>query len=90
MLEEMYNLYDSLLNTLDKMNTEHAWDNKTADAAYSLRKSITTPTFIVALNVCSYNLGFTKPLSVMLQATSMNIIKAYTSTKLIQSQLKTP
>ena len=52
-------------------------------------KSITDPTFIVALNVWFYSLGFTKPLSVILQATSMDIIKAYTSINLIQSQLKT-
>ena len=88
-LEEMYDLYDPLPKTLHKINTEHGWDSKTADAAYSLRKSITDPTFIVALNVCSYSLGFTKPLSVMLQVTSMDIIKAYTSINLIQSQLKT-
>ena len=52
-------------------------------------KNITDPTFTVALDVCSYSLGFTKPLSVMLQATSVDIIKAYTSINLIQSQLKT-
>ena len=78
-----------MLKTLHKINTDNGWDNKTADAAYSLMKSIINPTFVVALNVCSYSLGFTKPLSVMLQATSMDIIKAYTSINLIQSQLKT-
>ena len=88
-LEEMYDLYDPLLKTLHKINTEYGWDNKTADAAYSLMKSITDPTFIVALNVCSYSLVFTKLLSAILQATSMGIIKAYTSINLIQSQLKT-
>ena len=35
------------------------------------------------------SLGFTKPLSVMLQVTSLDIIKAYTSIKLIQNQLMT-
>ena len=77
------------LETLHKINTEHGLDNKTADAAYGPMKSITDPTFIVALNVCSYSLGFTKPLSVMLQATSMDIMKAYTSMNLINSKLKT-
>ena len=81
--------YDPLLKTLHKINTEHGRDNKIADAAYSLMNSCTDPTFIVALNVCSYSLGFTKPLSVMLQATSVNIIRAYTSINIIQSQLNT-
>ena len=47
----MYDLYNPLLKTLHKINTEHGWDNKTADAAYSLMKSITNPVFIVALNI---------------------------------------
>ena len=85
----MYALYDPLLKILHKINTEHGWDNKTADAAYSLMKSITDPTFILAFNVCLYSLGFTKPLSVMLQATSVDIIKAYTNINLIQSPLET-
>ena len=89
MLEEIYDLCDPLLKTLHKINTEHRWDNKIADTAHSLMKSIADPTFIVALNVCSYSLSFTKSLSVMLQATSMDIIKAYTTINLIQSQLKT-
>ena len=55
---------------------------------YSLIKSITDPTFIVALNVCSYTVGFTKPLSVMLQATSADIIKAYNNINLVQTQLQ--
>ena len=49
---------------------------------------ITDPTFIVALNVGSYTLGFTKPLSVMLQATSADIIKAYNNINLVQTQLQ--
>ena len=62
-LEEIIALYEALLTTLQKI-------------AYSLIKSITDPRFIVALNACSYTLGFTEPLSVMLQATSADIIKA--------------
>ena len=84
----MCDLYDPLLKTLLKINKEQGWHNKTAGTAYSVMKSITDPTFIVALNVCSYSLGSTKPLSVMLQETSVDIIKAYTSINVIQSQLK--
>ena len=50
-LEEMHGLYDPLLKTLHKINTEHGCSNKTADAAYSFMKSITDSTFIVVLNV---------------------------------------
>ena len=87
MLEEIIPLYEPLLTTLQKIATEKGWDCKTANSAYSLIKSITDPTFIVALNVCSYTLRFTKPLSVMLQATSADIIKAYNNIQLVQTQL---
>ena len=86
--EEIIALYEPLLTTLQKIATEKGWDCKTANSAYSLIKSITDPTFIVALNVCSYTLGFTKPLSVMLQATSADIIKAYNNINLVQTQLQ--
>ena len=43
----MYDLYDPLLKTLHKINTEHEWDSKTTDETYSLMKSITDPTFTV-------------------------------------------
>ena len=49
---------------------------------------MTDTKFIVGLNVYSYTVGFTKPLSVMLQATSADIIKAYNNIKLVQTQLQ--
>ena len=49
---------------------------------------MTYAAFIIALNVCSYTLGFTKALSVMLQATSADIIKAYDNINLVQTQLQ--
>ena len=61
------------------------WDCNTAN--YFLIKSITDPTFIVALNVCSYTLGFTKPWSIMLQATPADIIKGY-NINLVKKQLQ--
>ena len=54
-LEEIIALYEPLLTTLQKIATEKGWDCKTANSAYSLIKSITDPTFSVALNVCSYS-----------------------------------
>ena len=88
MLEEIIELYEPLLTTLQKNLTEKGWDCKTANSAYSLIKSITDPTFIVTLDVWTYTLGFTKALCVMLQATPADIIKAYNNINLVQTQLQ--
>ena len=49
------------------------WDHKTVDLADGLLKNITDSTFLVALNICSYALSFTK-LSLMLH-TERTVIK---------------
>ena len=41
----------------------------------------------MALNVCSYTLGFTKQLSSMLQGTAMDVIEAYKQIELVKTQL---
>ena len=46
---------------------------KAMDQAHVLTKNLTESTFLVTLRVCAYTLGFTKPLSAMLQGTSMNL-----------------
>ena len=63
--EKIIAVYEPLLTTLQTIATEKGWDCKTANSAYSLMKSITDPTFIVALNVSSYTHGFTKAFSVI-------------------------
>ena len=59
------------------------------DQAYVLTKNLTESTFLVALRVCAYTLGFTKPLSAMLQVTSMDVIDGYKHIELVKEQLKT-
>ena len=49
-ISKIYHPLFLLLNSLEK-----GWDCKTANSAYSRIKSITDPTFIVALNVCSHS-----------------------------------
>ena len=78
-------VYEPLLNTLEKIATERGWDNKATDSEHSLMKSLTDPTFLVALNVCSYVLGFTKPLSIMLETIAMNVITAYQNIRLVKT-----
>ena len=38
--------------------------------------------------MCSYVLAFTKPLSILLQATAMDVITAYQNITLVKEQLK--
>ena len=76
------------MTTLQKIATEKEWDCKTVNSAYSLIKSMTNTTFIVALNVCSYTLVFTKPASAMFQATSTDMIKEYNNINLVQKQFQ--
>ena len=86
-LEEVQLLYEPILQTLDTITSEKGWDHKTVDLANGLLKNITESTFLVALNVCSYTLGFTKQLSSMLQGTAMDVIEAYKQIELVKTQL---
>ena len=88
-LEEIQVLYEPILRTLEKITSDWGWGCKTVDTAYSLLKNITDSTFLVALSVCAYTLGFTKPLSTMLQGTSMDVIDAYKNIKLVKGHLNT-
>ena len=88
-LEEVQLLYKPILKTLEKISSEKGWDRKTMDQAYVLTKNLTESTFLVALRVCAYTLGFTKPLSAMLQGTSMDVIDGYKHIELVKEQLKT-
>ena len=86
-LEEIHMLYEPLLKTLEKITTGRGWDNKATDSAHSLMKSLSDPTFLVSLNVCSYVLGFTKPFSIMLQATAIDVITTHQNIRLVKEQL---
>ena len=86
-LEEVQLLYEPILQTLETITLEKGWDRKTIDLANGLLKNIMESTFLVALNVCSYTLGFTKQLSSMLQGTAMDVIEAYKQIKLVKTKL---
>ena len=87
-LEEVQLLYDPILKTLEKITTEKGWNRKTIDSAHGLLRNITDSAFIAAFSVCSYTLGFTKPLSTMLQGTSMDAIAAYKHIELLKHSTK--
>ena len=86
-LEEVQILYEPLLQTLETITLHKGWERKSVDVANGLLKNIADSTFLVALNVCSYTLGFTKQLSVMLQGTTMDVIEAYKQIQLVKRQL---
>ena len=84
-----FNSCEPILKILEKISSEKVWDCKTMDQAYGLTKNLTESAFLVALRVCAYTLGFTKPLSAMLQGTSMHVIDGYKHIELVKEQLKT-
>ena len=86
-LEEVQLLYEPILQTLETITSEKGWEHKTEDSANDLLKNIMESTFLVALNVCSYTLGFTKQLSSMLQGTAIDVIEAYKQIELVKTQL---
>ena len=65
MLQEIIALYEALLTTLQKLATEKGWDCKTANSHALYEAVVTDATFIVALNIFSYAVQLTKPLSIM-------------------------
>ena len=86
-LEEVQVLYEPILQTFETIISDKGWDCKTVDSANGLLKNITESTFLVALYVCSYTIGFTKQLSLMLQGTTTDVIEAYKQIELARTQL---
>ena len=83
-LGEVQVLYEPLLQTLETITLEKGWECKTVNLANGVLRNITDSTFLVALNVCSYTLGFTKQLSSMLKDTAMDVIEAYEQIQLVK------
>ena len=86
-LEEVQVLYEPILQTFETIIFDKGWDCKTVDSVNGLLKNITESTFLVALHVCPYTLGFTKQLSLMLQWTTTYVIEAYKQIELARKQL---
>ena len=86
-LEEVQVMYEPILQTFETTISDKGWDLKTVDSANGLLKNITESTFLVALHVCSYTLGFTKQLHLMLQGTTTDVIETCKQIELARKQL---
>ena len=49
---------------------------------------LSSSNFLIAFQVASFVFGFTKDLSILLQGTTMNIVKAYEEVKLVTKTLE--
>ena len=78
-MEDFDDLYPALCNCLDDIacNIGGIWDCKAVTEANGIFHSIAKPCFIAAFKVNHYIFGFTKPLSVLLQGSSTDLIAAY-------------
>ncbi|XP_041357674.1 52 kDa repressor of the inhibitor of the protein kinase-like [Gigantopelta aegis] len=71
-----------------KNNSGMKWDAKNVTDANGLLCQITTSSFIVAFKCAKYLFGYTSALAVMLQGTTMDVIKAYQEIQLIIDTFK--
>ena len=78
-MEDFDDMYTALCMCLNDItgNSDGKWDGKAVTEAQGLRHSISTPGFISAFKVNLHVFGFTKPLSILLQGSTMDIITAY-------------
>ncbi len=80
-------IYVPLLMCLRDITTANGWDTRTAVIpAAGLVAKLTSPDFIVALQVASQLLGYTKQLSILLQGEQMDIIKTYKNIEIVKAQ----
>ena len=69
-------------------NSDGKWDGKAVTEAQGLRHSISTPGFISAFKVNLHVFGFTKPLSILLQGSTMDIITVYDEIHVVKKILQ--
>lgn len=53
------------------------WDPKSVNEASGMHRQLTDAKFFISFHVCKFVLGFTKPLSALLQGSNMDIVQAY-------------
>ena len=77
-------LYPALIQCFDLIvsNNDHIWDGKTG-----LLSNITSPGFIAAFKVNLHIFGYTKPLSILLQGSAIDIRRAYQEIKTVKTIL---
>ena len=72
-------MYSALCVCLDDIarNTDMVWDGSTISEAQGLLHKISSAGFIAAFKVNHHMFGYTKPLSILLQGSTMDVITAY-------------
>ena len=63
------------------------WDPKTLIKASGILNQMTDAKFFVSFHTCKLLLGFTKPLSTVLQGSDMDVINGYTSVTALTNEL---
>ena len=78
-------LYPALIQCLDFIvNNKHTWVGKTIVEANGFLSNIMSPSFIAAFKVNLHVFGYTKPLSILLQGSTMDILTAYQEIKTVK------
>ncbi|CAM1326792.1 Uncharacterised protein r2_g3575 [Pycnogonum litorale] len=62
---------------------------KSVTEGNGIYKQLTDTKFFISFQVCRFLFGFTKALSIQLQGTNMEIIRAYDKINLVTEELKT-
>ena len=72
-------MYPAICECLDEIakNINMVWDGKTITEAQGLLHNISSPSFIAAFKVNHHMFGYTKPLSCLLQGSTLDVIAAY-------------
>ena len=78
-------LFDAVIEVLNTIS--HECDSNTASTAYQLSSSITNFTFLVSLSVASHLMNYTKPQSVFLQKSGLDLCEAMKEVTLLQELL---
>ncbi|XP_078679498.1 52 kDa repressor of the inhibitor of the protein kinase-like [Branchiostoma floridae x Branchiostoma belcheri] len=76
-LEDFAELHKPLVECLEAITLEAGWDAKARTEAGGLLSQVNKPAFLCAFQSALFILGFTKPLSVLLQGSTMDVVTAY-------------
>ena len=78
-MQDFDSMYSPLLICFDEIskNVDKIWDGKTITEAQGLLHNISSPAFIAAFEVNLHMFGYTKPLSCLLQGSTIDVINAY-------------
>ncbi|XP_071821470.1 52 kDa repressor of the inhibitor of the protein kinase-like [Apostichopus japonicus] len=89
-LEDFIVLYEPVLDCLDMIRgqRDQTWSSKAITEANGLIAALTSSSFVVACVCASYIFEYTKSLSVMLQGTSMDVIRAYEQITMVTDEIK--